>query len=159
MGGTWECFPYSVPCFLWIVFPQSLAEVINKKKPQRCSFFLFWKWKNQAFFLSSWKTAELLWKKKRKRKKKSWCTKNKWDKYKSEKEMLDQTIWRTWIWCLATSWGLASSQMPKQTGPEQNALFPYFTYSYFRHSWFSNGKLRVFKKVIAKNKNIAENSH
>lgn len=69
MGGTWECFPYSVPCFLWIVFPQSLAEVINKKKPQRCSFFLFWKWKNQAFFLSSWKTAELLWKKKRKRKK------------------------------------------------------------------------------------------
>lgn len=69
MGGTWECFPYSVPCFLWIVFAQSLAEVINKKKPQRCSFFLFWKWKNQAFFLSSWKTAELLWKKKRKRKK------------------------------------------------------------------------------------------
>lgn len=50
MGGTWECFPYSVPCFLWIVFPQSLAEVINKKKPQRCLFFLFWKWKIKHFF-------------------------------------------------------------------------------------------------------------
>jgi len=50
MGGTWECFPYSVPCFLWIVFAQSLAEVINKKKPQRCLFFLFWKWKIKHFF-------------------------------------------------------------------------------------------------------------
>lgn len=69
MGGTWECFPYSVPCFLWIVFPQSLAEVINKKKPQRCLFFLFWKWKIKHFFFHLEKLLNFCGKRKGKEKK------------------------------------------------------------------------------------------
>lgn len=136
--------------FLSNMFPLSFAEVKYQYKNATNMFFVcFWRRKSNifSFFLKNCKTSR----EKKKHPNPVEAPKQVGQVWAKEgNDGLDYL--KSMKSCLANSWGLASSQMPKQTGPKENIHFPHSSKQHFYHSLFSNGNytaptLHIFKEI------------